>query len=570
MKLRIAILVLALAAGVEAPAVSATGHPEAVEPRIYWGNSVPRGWTGNWPEALRTVPEQTAYTRTTSTLQLLEFIDALRWKSESVYVFTMFTSPLGRTCPVLVLASPRVTTPAEAVASGKTVVYLQGNIHPYEAEAKEALLVLVREILLGRLRPLLDDLVILVCPCFNVDGNDMWRLNDGTPHILSGGTNAAGMNLNRDAIKLETVEVNALYRNVFNRWDPVLIYDGHAMENVQHGYAIGYATSSVPASHPGPRDHVFDRLFPAVRNDVRRDFGLETFTHCEVDARWPPTTWSHEGAFWTTEAKFVAAAYALRNRMSILAETPLHLSFERKIYAQYALLAGILRYAAAHGGEMSDICRQADREVVEAVRTRAESGRLRNFVAGTYVSRGKIDILAYREKNIPGYLPGTSVRAAVPASLLGPPELVPGVEDMTRTVGTLEAAVPRGYLFPAGLVTLAEKLRTLGVTVDVLVKAATATGEEFAVDRLVKSTRGGFSMTGLEGAFAPSPARDFPAGTYHVDLAQPAANMAFYALEPQAADGFAAWGLLDAWLRSAGVETRRVVYPVYKYFRLKE
>jgi hypothetical protein len=564
-KMKIAVFALAILG-----CVTAAGRPSAAAPRIYWGNDVPRGWTGNWPEALRTVPERTAYARTTSSLQLLEFIDAFRWKSESVHVFTMFTSPLGRTCPVLVLASPRVTTPAEAVASGKTVVYLQGSIHPSEAESKEALLVLVREILLGRLRPLLDDLVILVCPSFNVDGNDMWRLNDGTPHILSGGTNAAGMNLNRDAIKLETVEVNALNKNVFNRWDPVLIYDGHAMENVQHGYAIGYATSSVPAAHPGPRDHVFDRLFPAVRNAVRRDFGLEVFTHCEVDARWPPTTWSHAGAFWTTEAKFVAAAYALRNRMSILAETPLHLSFERKIYAQYALLAGILRYAAAHGREMRAICRQADREVVEAVRTQAESGRLRNFVAGTYISRGKIDILAYREKNVPVYLPGTSVRAAVPASLLGPPELVPGVEDMTRAVGTVEAAVPRGYLFPAELAPLAEKLRTLGVAVDVLAKPATAAGEEFAVDRLVKSMRGGFSMTELEGAFAPSPSREFPAGTFRVDLAQPAANMAFYALEPQAADGFAAWGLLDAWLRSAGVETRSVVSPVYKYFRLKE
>ena len=571
MKMKIALLILAVAAaGTAMTSVSASGPPIVAGPRIHWGNDVPRGWNGAWPETLRTVPERTAYTRTTSSLQLLEFVDALRWKSESVHVFNMYTSPLGRSCPVLVLASPRVTTPAEAVASGKTVVYLQGSIHPSEAEAKEALLILVREILLGKLRPLLDDLVVLVCPCFNVDGNDMWRLNNGTPHILSGGTNAAGMNLNRDAVKLETVEVNALYRSVFNRWDPVLIYDGHAMENVQHGYAIGYATSSVPAAHPGPRAYVFDTLFPAVRNAVRRDFGLETFTHCEIDARWPPTTWSHAGAVWTTEAKFVAAAYALRNRMSILAETPMHLSFERKIFAQYALLAGILRYAAAHGREMREICRDADREVVEAVRTQAESGRLRNFVAGTYASRGTIDILAYREKNVPGYLPGTSVRAAVPASLLGPPELVRGVEDMTRAVGTVEVAVPRGYLFPAGLGALAEKLRTLGVTVDVLAKPATAAGEEFAVDRLVKSTRGGFSMTGLEGAFAPSPGREFPAGTFRVDLAQPAANMAFYALEPQAADGFAAWGLLDAWLRSAGVETRSVVYPVYKYFRLKE
>jgi len=43
-----------------------------------------------------------------------------------------------------------------------------------------------------------------------------------------------------------------------------------------------------------------------------------------------------------------------------------------------------------------------------------------------------------------------------------------------------------------------------------------------------------------------------------------------YALEPRAADGFAAWGLLDGWLRGAGVEKGSVVYPVFKYFRIGE
>jgi len=549
-------------------AVIAVAGAAPASPKIFWGNDVPRGWSGSWVDALRIVPEKTGFARTTSTLQLLEFVDALRWRSENLHVFSMYTSPLGKTCPVLVLAGPRVTTPAEAVASGKTVVYLQGSIHPNEAEAKEALLVLARDILFGKLRPLLDSLVILICPCFNVDGNDTWGLNDGTPHILSGGSNALGMNLNRDAVKLETVEVNALYKAVFNRWDPVLIYDGHAMENVQHGYAIGYATSSVPAAHPGPRGYVFDTLFPAVRAAVRSDFGLETFTHCGTDNRWPPTVWSHAAAVWTTEAKFVAGAYALRNRMSVLAETPIHLSFERKIYAQYALIAEILRFAAAHGREMGEVCRAADRDVAEAVRVRAESGQLRNFVAGTYKSRGEIDILAYREKNVPGYLPGTSVRAAVPASLLGPPELVRGVEDLTLAVGTTEATVPRGYLIPAELDALAEKLRTLGVKVEVLARPAKAAGEEYVVDHLVKTTRGGFAMTRLDGGFAASAAREFPAGTFRVDMAQPAANMAFYALEPQAADGFAAWSLLDTCLKSAGVEMRSVAYPVFKYFKI--
>ena len=77
-------------------------------------------------------------------------------------------------------------------------------------------------------------------------------------------------------------------------------------------------------------------------------------------------------------------------------------------------------------------------------------------------------------------------------------------------------------------------------------------------------------MTSLEGGFARSQVKEFPAGTFRVDLAQPLANLAFYCLEPQAADGFAAWSLLDGYLRSAGVDKRSVVYPVFKYFRIIE
>jgi hypothetical protein len=538
--------------------------------KIYWGDSVPTKWNGRWPSELRIVPEKTDYVRTTSSLELLEFIDKLKWKSDKIHVFNMYTSPLGRVCPVLVLASPRVTSPEQAAKSGKTVVYLEGNIHPYESEAKEALLLLTREILLGRMTHLLENLIIVVCPSFCMDGNDTWSLNDGTPHIQSGGQNALGFNLNRDAIKLETLEVNALYRTVFNRWDPVLIYDGHAMERVQHGYAIGYCTSSVPAAHPGPRTYVWDKLFPELRDETRKNFGLETFTHCGLDDRWPPTVWSHDGAVWSTEAKFVAAAYGLRNRMSVLAETPIHLSFQRKIYAQYALIAGILEFAKRHGREMQEICRTADREVVEAVRAKAETGELKNFTAGRYESRGTVDVLAYRERNEPDYIPGTSVRARIPSSLLGPPELVRGLKDLTKPVGTAEAAVPRGYLIPAELNALADKLRTHNLKVEVLTKPLKAAGEEFVVSSLVKARRGGFSMTSLEGGFARIQAKEFPAGTFLVDLAQPLANMAFYCLEPQAADGFAAWSLLDGYLKSAGVDKRSVVYPIFKYYKIVE
>ena len=249
----------------------------ALAQQIYWGDSVPAGWNGTWAAKYLTVPERTKYERTATSLEILEFIDVLRWNSDKVHVFSVYTSPQRRICPAIVLASPRMTTPDEAAKSGKTVVYLQGNIHPYEPEGKEALLMLVREILFGRMTHLLDNLIIIVCPSFNIDGNDTLNFGEGTPHLVGTGNNSQNLNLNRDAIRVDTVEIAGLYRTIFNRWDPILLFDAHMMGRVQHGYANGYATCTVPAAHPGPRGYVFDTLFPAVREETRKNFGPRGF-----------------------------------------------------------------------------------------------------------------------------------------------------------------------------------------------------------------------------------------------------------------------------------------------------
>lgn len=535
--------------------------------RIYWGDEVPKGWNGAWPAALQTVSEKTRFTRATTTADLLEFVNTLKWRSDLLHVFPVFTTPLGRIAPAIVIASPRVTTPAEARAAGKTVVYLQGNIHPPEPEGSEALQMVIRDVLFGQRRHLLDHLVLVVVPIFNMDGTDTVFTQDGTPHIAGTRANSRGLDLNRDAVKLETAEVNGLYQNVLNRWDPLLFVDLHLMGRVKHGYANAYATSTVPAAHPGPRGYVWDTLFPAVRESVRRDFGLEMFTHALPDNAWPPTVWSHDNAIWTTEAKFLASNYGLRNRMAILAETPGHPTFERRIYAHYAFVLALLEYVNAHAAEMAAVARAADEETVERVKARAESGQLRNWVDGRYESRGKIEVLAY-PVNEAAYLPGTSVRATKPGQATGEPQKVM-VEDLTKPVGVNDAVVPRGYLLPAEMADIAAKLQAHNITVRTLDAPVKASGEQFVINRMARVRRSGYDMTVLDGGFLTTAVREFPAGSFLVDMAQPLANAAFYYLEPQAADGFVGWGVLNDHLKRLGADQRPVVYPIFKYRRIE-
>ncbi len=535
--------------------------------KIYWGNEVPEGWNGKWDAKYLTTAEKSGYERTTTSGEVLEFLSAMKWSSEYVHVINLFTSELGRVCSAAVLANPRITSPEEARKSGKPVIYLQGNIHPPETEGKEALLMLMRDILMGSRKSLLDNQIIIICPNFCVDGNDALTIQQGTPHLIGSGANSKGYNLNRDAIKLESTDVNGLYKNVLNPWDPVLFFDTHAMDREKHGYAICYATCNLPAASPEPRDYVWNSLFPAVREKIRSNFGLETFTHClSDDENWPPTVWSHDKAYWFIEGKFLTNAYGLRNRMAVIVETPGHPSFERKIYAQYAYVSELLEYTNAHGKEMLEVCRNADNQVVDQVKSNAESGRLMNFVQGKYESYGKIDVLAYKE-NQAEFIPGTSAVRTKPGTADGAPEVIHGVEHLAKPVGTRQSAMPRGYLIPSDMGFLVEKLKAQNIKVDVIKNPMTASGEEFVVDSLYHQKWYGFNLTRLNGHFVPKVSKTFPAGTFLVDMAQPLANLAFFCLEPETPDGFAGWGFLDASLTRTGSRGNGMVYPIFKYFK---
>jgi hypothetical protein len=363
--------------------------------------------------------------------------------------------------------------------------------------------------------------------------------------------------------------MNALYRELLNQWDPLLFFDAHRMGSGNVAYGIGCANSTVPAAHPEPRGYVWDTLFPAVIQRVREDFKIEAFTHALwQEEEWPPRTWSYDATIWAVDAKFAVNAYGLRNRMSILCETPGAASFERQVFAQYAWITSLLEFTNAKGEEMAQIARLADEETVQGVLAGAESGELKNWVDGEYRSWGPIDILAHRDAfpTAPQeYLPGTSIRDHVLPT--GPPEVVRGVEDLTRPVGTKDAWVPRGYVFPAEMGFLAAKLRAHNIEVEVLDEALKAEGEEFVVDRMGKVDRGGYQMTVLDGGFFGPSIREFPPGTHFVDMAQPMANAAFYFLEPQARDGMVAWWVFDEVLRALGAEKHPVVYPIFKFRR---
>ena len=235
--------------------------------------------TVSFPMAMMTVPELTNYQRTSTFAEVVAVVDALRQSSDLIHRETLLLTEDGRDVPLLVLAQPPISTPAQARASGKPVIYIQGNIHGGEVEGKEASLIVMRDILFGDKQHLLDDQILLFVPIYNADGNDKLT-SDSRPSqemspLMVGERQAHGYDLNRDGMAVETAETRALYMNVIQRWDPALLVDLHTTNGTWHGYSLTYAPSYHTAGDVVTSAYTADVMLPAIAGSVKQKFNLD-------------------------------------------------------------------------------------------------------------------------------------------------------------------------------------------------------------------------------------------------------------------------------------------------------
>lgn len=231
----------------------------------------------------KTRPERTGWTETSTYADVTAFIDSLRAISPTLHVTRLGQSPSGKDIPMLVLSRPAVRTPAEARSLHRPIVYLQGNIHGGEVEGKEALLSLLRDLSMDGFPNVLDSVVIVAVPIYNIDGNDAMgpqERNRGAqngPGVIGQRPNGQGYDLNRDYIKAEAPETRASLA-MFRAWDPDVLVDLHTTNGSYHGYALTWAPPLNPAAiFTGPFTR--DTVLPLLRDMLRTQMRIETFPY---------------------------------------------------------------------------------------------------------------------------------------------------------------------------------------------------------------------------------------------------------------------------------------------------
>ncbi len=495
-------------------------------------------------EGLFTRAERTDYAETSRYDDVMQFVRTVAEASPQIHLTTFGYTFEGRGMPLLVVGDVASASPADVLASEKTRVYVQGNIHAGEVCGKEAMQMMLRDLAQGKHADWLESLVLLIVPIYNSDGNERVRLtNRGRQHGPVAGMgqrpNAQGYDLNRDHMKLDSPEARSLVR-LMNEYDPHVGIDLHTTNGTRHAYHITYS----PPLHPDT-DVRIDALLrgewlPAAARYLKDTEGWEAFYYGNGGR---PRDGIRQWRTFDYRPRFNNNYIGLRNRFAILSEAYAYATFEERVIATLRFTEGAIQFAAENAARIRQILAEVD-----ATPLAGSSHALRAEPTQT----GTVEILMGEVDEVRNPYSGRLMlerRDVITHETM---------EDYGTFTPTETERVPSIYYVPAELTTVIDKLRDHGVVISELYRDATGLiVEEFRITSNRTSEREfqQHNERTLEGAYHETTTM-LPAGTYLVSTEQPLGRLVFHLLEPRAADGLTTWNVLDRALEGAEV------YPI--------
>jgi hypothetical protein len=517
---------------------------------------------------MRTRAEISNYEETSAYADVTRVIDGLAATSPLVHTESFGTTEEGRELPLMVVSDPQVTTPAAARKLGRPLVFVQANIHAGEVEGKEAVLMLSRRLVSGDLKPLTRQLVILIAPDYNADGNENVSVQHRTAQngpVAGVGTreNSKGLDLNRDYMKLDSAEARSLV-GLFNKWDPHVIVDLHTTNGSYHANHLTYSPILNPNADPRLIEFTRERMLAPIRQKMLKTHNWRIYYYGNfaregggnhgprVDPASPGNvtwrTFDHRPRFGNNYA-------GLRNRIAILSEAYSYLDFKGRIEVTEDFVEEIWRSAAANAKQIMSLTAQADRAFTVTNPKPIELGV--SFEARALPE--PVEILVGDVTKVANPRSGREMLAMAPVAV---PVMMKdyGVFAPTRSV-----VLPKGWVIPRGsangtrLGAAIDRLRWHGVRIDELAADVQLSVERFSIAGYTKAPKPfqGHQEARLTGTFDKAQLT-VPEGSLYVPANQPLARLAFYLLEPESDDGFVTWNIIEEGLQAGQT------YPIYR------
>lgn len=500
--------------------------------------------TARAQEWLQTPAEAVDYQQGGTLYQpLMDFVYDLESRTELMNVVKLTETLGGRDVVLCVLSNPPVFQASDLDHISKPVVLIVNNVHGGEVAGKDAAMEVMRDLVMGDLQPLLDDVVVLVVPTINPDGAEVRRR-----------TNDEGFDMNRDYLKLESQEIQALLTKVMNEWNPDIHVDTHHGGSVP--YVLVFQTNMNPAGDPNLTRFGNERIIPQIREALRAEdfdgFWYSGPTTVNGVEGWGPTSVEpRKQHVYSTLANIVgflfetpSNSYRVVDNGTRVVPVPEEDIYRNQVRGQYIGQRELIRFAAQNPQELMDVVAQARMDAIARGNDDGDDDlipleyeQVENFREPFWLRQGG---------------GGRGGPGAAAAGGQAPQEVQFDLVErpiFTKWQTTRSTTRPWGYLFPNSLAKILPVLQDHGITVIELTEPVDLEVEVYDATEITDNQYFQGHYLKQVKAQKRTETMTFPAGTFFVPSGQPKSNLISYLFEPETNDNLVTWGYLDGQLQ---------------------
>lgn len=496
--------------------------------------ALPQQEDQNW----KTVFEKSGFVSTADYEQTMKYFQNIADNCEFAELLSFGVSPQGRKLQyLLVTKESKKMIPTGKKLFKPTILIING-IHSGEIEGKDASMILMREILITKEKEyLLDSINIIVVPIFSVDGHERKskynRINQNGPEEMGWRTTAQNLNLNRDWMKADAPEMQAMLKLV-NEWYPDFIIDTHTTNGADYQYTVTYSVEWSKNIYKPLGDWLGNEFAPYLEKEVEeKGFLIYPYVYLK---NWDKGL--DEGLiYWPSTPRFSSGYFALQNRPMLLVETHMLKPYKERVYSTKAVLETTLEFIFNNSTELRKLNQRADKQTSRLY----EENR---YLPVTFSNTDKYEMMNF--KGYEYYWDSSAVS--------GKKKLVYTdrkkdfeVKYFNDIVVTDSVKIAKGYYIPPEYSFLADKLHIHGMNATLIedeLKDVEVTRYKFKDVKFAASPYEG-RQTVTFNYYTYTEEVNIPKGSYLYLTNQRTARVLTHLLEPKSADSFVRWGFMN-------------------------
>ena len=485
-----------------------------------------------------TIFEKSGYITTEDYNQTMEYFQSLADNSEFAEFLTFGVSPQGRELNYLLVTKESKISVLPGKELLKPTILIINGIHSGEIEGKDASMILLREILITKEKEyLLDSINIIVVPIFNVDGHERKskynRINQSGPEEMGWRTTAQNLNLNRDWMKADTPEMQAML-NLVNEWNPDFIIDTHTTDGADYQYTVTYSVEWSKNIYSKTADLLGKEFAPFLEYQVEEK-GFLIFPYIYLK-EWDKGL-DAGLIYWPATPRFSSGYFALKNRPMLLVETHMLKPYKDRVYSTKAVLETTMEFIFNNSTKLRELNKEADQQTAKLYEEN-------KYLPIVFSNTDKYEMVNFKGYD---YSWDSSEVSGTKKLVYTKNKKDFEIKYFDDIIVTDSIKVAKGYYIPPEYSFLVYRLKLHGIDPSFIISES----RKVLVTRYkFKDVK--FSETPYEGRQTVTFNYDtfieevnIPEGSYFYSTNQRAARILTHLLEPKSFDSFVQWGFMN-------------------------